>query len=72
MSDFRSYFPGRWADVYFDHDRTLYDLMFEDFVRERDMLWEREMALRKNLEEPEIRSGLLTVDTGEMKKLFAK
>ena len=72
MSGFRSYFPGRWADVYFDHDKTLYDLMYEDFKRDRDMLWEHEMSIRKNLPEPEIRSGLLTVDTDEMKKVFAK
>lgn len=79
MSEFRSFFPHRWADVMVgnlerreEYDRMLYDWMYEDYERERDILLERELAIRKNLPEPEIRSGLLTVDTNEMKKLFAK
>jgi hypothetical protein len=64
MSEFRSFFPHRWADVL----REEYD----SYERYRDILWEREMAISESHTEPEIRSGLLTVDTDEMKKLFAK
>lgn len=64
MSEFSNFFYGRWAHVH----REEYD----SYERYRDILWEREMAISESHAEPEIRSGLLTVNTDEMKKLFAK
>lgn len=73
MSEYRNFSPQWWVDPYLERDMMFYDRrLYEDYERERDILWEREMSIRKNLPESEIRSGLLTVDTNEMKKVFAK